>query len=119
MPDPQSVVDCRAELGLRECVMRAEVMNTGNHTADLSSMSVTPRDIPRTDVRAELDEALAGEMIEIELQSILKANSGARARHCFSRQLIGAILPQTRYEKCNACPWTQGSVQGTANGGAP
>ena len=34
---------------------------------DFSSMRVTPRDTARTDVGAELDEALAGEVIEIEL----------------------------------------------------
>jgi hypothetical protein len=40
----------------------------GDHTArHLSSMGVTPRYTPRTDVGAELDEALSSEMIEIEL----------------------------------------------------
>jgi hypothetical protein len=34
---------------------------------DLSSMRATPRDTPRTDVGAELDEALSSEVIEIEL----------------------------------------------------
>ena len=34
---------------------------------DFSLTRVTPRDTPRTDVGAELDEALAGEVIEIEL----------------------------------------------------
>jgi hypothetical protein len=34
---------------------------------DFSLTRVTPRDTPRTDVAAELDEALAGEVIEIEL----------------------------------------------------
>jgi hypothetical protein len=32
-----------------------------------SVMRVTPRDAPRTDVGAELDEALSSEVIEIEL----------------------------------------------------
>jgi len=34
---------------------------------DFSLVKITPRDTPRTDVGAELDEALAGEVIEIEL----------------------------------------------------
>ena len=59
----------------------------GDCTArDFSSMRVTPRDTPRTDVGAELDESLPSEVIEIELQSILKANSVSRARHCCTRQ---------------------------------
>jgi hypothetical protein len=51
---------------------------------DFSSMRVTPRDTPRADVSAELDEALSSEVIEIELQSILQANSISRTRHCCS-----------------------------------
>jgi hypothetical protein len=39
----------------------------GDYTArDFSLMSVPPRDTPRTNIRARLDEALAGEVIEIE-----------------------------------------------------
>jgi hypothetical protein len=34
---------------------------------DFSLTGVIPRDTPRTDVGAKLDEALAGEVIEIEL----------------------------------------------------
>jgi hypothetical protein len=34
---------------------------------DFSPVRITPRDTPRTDVGAELDEALTGEVIEIEL----------------------------------------------------
>ena len=34
---------------------------------DLSSMRVTPRDMPRADVGAEPDEAPVGEVIEVEL----------------------------------------------------
>ena len=73
----------------------------GDYTArDFASMRATPRDTPRTDVGAELDEALSSEVIEIELQSILKANSMSTARHfCTWQFLIGAILPPTRYEK--------------------
>ncbi len=55
----------------------------GDYTArDFSSMSVTPRDTPRTDVSAEPDESLLSESIEIELQSILQATSVSRTRHC-------------------------------------
>jgi hypothetical protein len=55
----------------------------GDYTApDFSSMRATPRDTPRADISAELDEAPSSEVIEIELQSILKANSVSRARHC-------------------------------------
>jgi hypothetical protein len=54
----------------------------GDYTArDFASMRVTPRNTPRTDVGAELDKALPSEVIEIELQSILKANSVSRTRH--------------------------------------
>ena len=42
--------------------------------------------IPRTDVGAELDEALSCEVIEIELQSVLQADSMSRTRHCCTRQ---------------------------------
>jgi hypothetical protein len=49
---------------------------------DLALIRVTPGDTPRTNVGAEFDEALAGEAIEIELESILKASSGSRTRHC-------------------------------------
>jgi len=52
-------------------------------------MGVAPRDTPRTDVAAELDGALAGGEIEIELEFILKANSVSRPR-----------LPIC-YENCN------------------
>jgi hypothetical protein len=73
----------------------------GDHAArDFSSMRVTPRDTPRTDVSAEPDEAPSSEVIEIELQSVLKANSASKTRHCCTQPiLIGTILPQTRYEK--------------------
>jgi hypothetical protein len=55
----------------------------GDYTArDFSSMRVPPGDTPRPDVGTELDETLSSELIEIELQSILKANSVSRARHC-------------------------------------
>jgi hypothetical protein len=40
----------------------------GDYTArDFSLMGVAPRDTPRTNIRAGLDEALASEVIEIEL----------------------------------------------------
>jgi hypothetical protein len=75
----------------------------GDYTAgDFSLMRVSPRDTPRTDIGTELDEALPSEVIEIELQSILKANSVSRARHLlYPAILIGAILPDMRYKKCN------------------
>ena len=67
----------------------ARVSHVGaDHTAcDFSSMRVTPRDTSCVDIGTELGEALSGEVIEIELQSLLKANSVARARHCCTRQL--------------------------------
>jgi hypothetical protein len=55
---------------------------------DLSPIT-PPRDTPRTDARAELDEALAGEVIEIELESILEADSMSRTRH----PVLSAPLP--------------------------
>jgi hypothetical protein len=40
----------------------------GDYTArDFASMRGTPRNTPRTDVGAEIDEALTGEVIEVEL----------------------------------------------------
>jgi hypothetical protein len=73
----------------------------GDSTArDFSSMGVTSRNTPRTDVGAEPDQTLSCEVIEVELQSVLKANSKSRARHCCTRAMtVGAIMPQTRYEK--------------------
>src|ERR1700730_6311661 len=54
----------------------------GDYTArDFSSMGVTPRDTPRTDVGAETDHALSSEVIEVELQSILQASSHPCSRH--------------------------------------
>jgi hypothetical protein len=38
---------------------------------DLSLIRATPRNTPRTDVSAELDEAPSRKVIEIELQAIL------------------------------------------------
>ena len=43
-------------------------------------------DTPRTDVGAELDEALSSEVIEIELQSVLQASSVTRSRRCCTRR---------------------------------
>ena len=36
---------------------------------------------PRADVRAEFDETLSGEMIQVELLAVLKKDSMARTRH--------------------------------------
>jgi hypothetical protein len=68
-------------------------------TRDLASMRIAPRNAPRPDVGAELDETPSSEVIEIELEAILQANSVSRARHMYTAILIAAILPQTRYEK--------------------
>jgi hypothetical protein len=52
-----------------------------NYTARDFSLRVAPRDAPRTGVGAGVDEALAGEVIEIEPQAILQAGSISRTRH--------------------------------------
>ena len=63
-----------------------------NYTArDFSLMRVAPRDAPRTAVGAGVDQALAGEVIEIELESILKAGSGSRTRHRYLIQPLSRL----------------------------
>ena len=59
----------------------------GDYTArDFSSMRGTPRDTSCPDVGAEFDEPLSSEVVEIELQSILKANSVSRTWHRYLTQ---------------------------------
>jgi hypothetical protein len=71
----------------------------GNYTArDFSLVGTAPHDPARTDIAAEPDDAFAGEVIEIELESILKANSVSRTRHRF--------LTKTRYKK-RSIVWLQ------------
>jgi hypothetical protein len=44
----------------------------GDYAArDFPLMGVTPRDMPRTDIVAEFDEALSSKEVEVELQTVL------------------------------------------------
>ena len=64
---------------------------------------------PRTDVGAELDEALSCEIVEIELQSV-QASSVTRARHCCATPIFAADRLQKSQQKlvskidAGACP---------------
>jgi hypothetical protein len=42
----------------------------------------------RSDVRAEFDEPFSSKLIEVELQSILQADSMSRTRHCCIRSFL-------------------------------
>jgi len=75
---------------------------SGDYTArDFSSMRVTPRDAPSTDVGTELDEAPSSKVIEVELQAILQANSMSRARHCCTTPSFVEPLLPISYRKCS------------------
>ena len=78
----------------------AGVIHVGGYCTarDLSSMTATPRNTPRADVGTEPDEALAGEVIEIELEALLKAGSGSGRGIAYSHNSVGAILLQTCYQ---------------------
>src|ERR1700751_3679001 len=42
---------------------------------DLSPVGMRPSDLPKTDIRSELDEAIPRQPVQVELQSILQAHS--------------------------------------------
>src|SRR5262249_49147390 len=65
---------------------------SGNDAAsDLSLIRVAPGDTAGTNIGAELDEAPSRKRVEVKLQSILKASSVSRTRHCCTTPIfVGA-----------------------------
>jgi hypothetical protein len=87
----------------------------GDYTSrNFALMGVTPQDTPRTDAGAKFDEALAGEEIEIELESILKAGSGSRTGHRCLTQFHQRLVSATEIVACLGA-----GTDVRANGDAP